>query len=516
MSRWGKLSTLAIKSTPKLLFLMSLCLLLPFLLLLGFGITAVYQNGLILAFMGLMLVLTGLSALIHYLLLFADKNAEHSNQADKADALQRPDWADTDWVAWSRISTDIDNYMAQDPGWENLKTLSIDILSKVSKIYRPEQSESEYAFTLPEILLITEKVSFKYRKFVLENVPLSESINFSTAKKAYRLKNKAQKFMPLYELYRVVRLFSPVGIISELRGTIVSHVLDDVKNSLQKSLKRKLMEEVAEVAIDLYSGRFKVSDLQLQPSVEALNDEKREAVPVDPLRVLLIGQQSSGKSSVVNALVDDMVAEVSAIPATDKLIAYSCKVEDSDVLHLVDAPGIDGSEGSYQYLVDQMTHSDLILWVLKANQPGRQIDTALINRFYAFYQAPQNVNRQRPPMLMLLNQVDRLQPTDEWAPPYQLADNTSAKAQVIKAALEYNHSLFPQEVIVPICSSKDRGPYNIDVVKTHINTLCEAGVNTQLNRRRMEQSKNGIQLKADLSRLTKLSGQLFKLVTAGD
>lgn len=469
-----------------------------------------------LPFIGFILVLTALSVLIHYLLSLSHASPEESSTADKIDMLQRPDWTDNDWTAWSSISADIDHHMSQDPDWEDFKTLSIDILSKVSKFYRPKQSDSEYAFTLPEILLIIEKVSFKYRKFILENVPLSENINFSTAKKAYILKNKAEKFMPLYDLYRAIRLFTPVGIISELRGNIISHVFDDVNNSLQIKLKRKLMEEVAEVAIDLYSGRFKVSDLTLQPSLEALKDARREAVPVDPLRVLLIGQQSCGKSSIVNALVDDMVAEVSAIPSTDKFTVHCCKVEDTDILHLVDAPGIDGSDSTYQLLLEQMTQSDLILWVLKANQPGRQIDTEMMNLFYAFYESPENLNRKKPPLMMLLNQVDRLQPTSEWSPPYELTDTTSAKAQIIKRALDYNHVLFPHEAILPVCSSKERGQYNIDVIKTTINKLCEAGINTQLNRRRIEQGGKGLDLKADLTRLSKLSGQLFKLVLAGD
>ena len=516
MSRFVKLSKLATKASSKLLFLMLLCFLIPFLVLLGFGIIFIYQNDMMLHLIGLMLALTALSGVIHGLLGLARKAPKETKTADKVDMLQRSDWTNIDWTAWSSISVDIDHHMSQDPDWENLKALSIDILSKVSKFYRPKQSESEFAFTLPEILLVIEKVSFKYRKFVLENVPLSENINFSTAKKAYILKNKAEKFMPLYDLYRAIRLFTPVGIISELRGNIISHVFDDVNNSVQNKLKRKLLEEVAEVAVDLYSGRFKVSDSTLQPSLEALKDTRREAVPMDPLRVLLIGQQSSGKSSLVNALVDDLVAEVSAIPATDKLTIHRCEVEDTDILHLVDTPGIDGGESICQLLVEQMTHSDLILWVLKANQPGRQIDTELMNRFYAFYQSPENLHRKKPTVLMLLNQVDRLQPSNEWSPPYKLTDTTSAKAQTIKAALDYNHILFPHEEILPVCSSTDRGQYNIDVVKTTINKLCEAGINTQLNRRRIEQRGKGVKLKADLTRLSKLSGQLFKLVLASD
>ena len=516
MSSFVRLGKHITKISSKLLFLMLLCFLIPFIVLLGFGAIFVYQTDMMFHFIAFTLVMTVLSGVIHYLLGLAQKADDDVNADDAVHMLQRPDWTVTDWTAWSSISLEIDSHMSQNPDWGDLKALAIDILSNVSKFYRPKQSDSKFAFTLPEMLLIIERVSRKYRKFVLENVPLSDNVNFSTAKKVYFLKNKVQKFMPLYDLYRAIRLFTPAGIISELRGNIMGHFFDDINNSVQSKLKRKLMEEVAEVAIDLYSGRFKIADSALEPSFEALADKRREAVPVDPLRVLLIGQQSSGKSSLVNALVDDLVAEVSAIPATDKLTIYRCEVEDTDVLHLVDAPGIDGDESTYQLLVEQMTHSDLILWVLKANQPGRQIDTELMNRFYAFFLLPENLNRKKPTVLMLLNQVDRLQPSNEWSPPYSLTDTESVKAQTIKAALAYNQILFPHEEIVPVCSSKERGQYNVAAVKTTINKLCETGVNTQLNRRRIEQGGKSVHLKTDFLRLSKLSGQLFKLALTSD
>ena len=65
----------------------------------------------------------------------------------------------------------------------------------------------------------------------------------------------------------------------------------------------------------------------------------------------------AGKSSVVNALLGGMRAEVSALPATDRGQVYECEVEGMPVLRLVDLPGLNGDPATEQRLFEEITTS---------------------------------------------------------------------------------------------------------------------------------------------------------------
>ncbi|WP_434144995.1 GTPase family protein [Photobacterium leiognathi] len=207
---------------------------------------------------------------------------------------------------------------------------------------------------------------------------------------------------------------------------------------------------------------------------------------VEPLRIAVIGQISAGKSSVVNGLLGEMSAEISALPSTDKATTYKCEVEGTDVINLIDLPGIDGSESVNKMLLKQITQSDVVLWVLKANQSSRQADITLKQMVDDFYVQAKHQNRKAPKIIMLVNQVDKLKPVEEWLPPYDLSDIQTAKGKIILDAVEYNKSLMKTERVIPLSVSQDRLNYNLDVLQENIQEMYQDGINTQLNRRRVE------------------------------
>ena len=92
------------------------------------------------------------------------------------------------------------------------------------------------------------------------------------------------------------------------------------------------------------------------------------------MRVAVIGQISAGKSSVINAIAGEIKAEVSTVPTTDDVCVHKRDVDGIDLVHLVDLPGIDGKPETDELILEQLVNSDLIFWVLKANQPARELD----------------------------------------------------------------------------------------------------------------------------------------------
>ena len=89
---------------------------------------------------------------------------------------------------------------------------------------------------------------------------------------------------------------------------------------------------------------------------------------------------SAGKSTIINALCSDFVAEVGVLPTTDNITVYQCFIEGRDALHLIDLPGIDGAEESRQQLLEQLVNCDIVLWVVKASQPAKSLDCELKSR----------------------------------------------------------------------------------------------------------------------------------------
>ena len=76
-------------------------------------------------------------------------------------------------------------------------------------------------------------------------------------------------------------------------------------DDMQLKAKEALLDEVAAVAIDLYSGRFSLEEDDLQVSNASESDEEHFAVALEPIRIVIVGQIGAGKSSIVNILKDE-------------------------------------------------------------------------------------------------------------------------------------------------------------------------------------------------------------------
>lgn len=477
--------------------------LLPLTVLAGFGLYLIIAYDYLLPF---------LSVLVITMVIFMTGMAWYRYQQPKAttaaeypEALVEPssDWADGDQVIWKNLNSKIIELLEQRSDWADLQGHALIIFSETARYY----DKKELSFTLPEMLKMTEEVSRRYRKVLLTHVPGIENTPVSLIKSVYDNSESISKAAVIgqqaFNVYRILRLATPQGWISELRGQIQTLFFSGLSDSLQHKLKQALLQDVAAVAIDLYSGRFRYSDEELAPA--------ETANTLDPLRVCVIGQVSAGKSSVVNALLGESRAEIDILPATDGKTIYDCSLDDMELLQLVDLPGLDGNAKVEKTILEEAKMANVILWVLKANQPARALDSEFKKKLDAFYQKPENRSRKRPVIIALLTQVDKLKPVSEWQPPYDLDHETGAKADIIRTAMAHNQQILQPDRLIPVSFSTDREQFNLDELEAALDDYFQKGIQVQLNQRRLAAGA-GFKITKQLGRIYQSGHSLFYLL----
>ncbi len=428
-----------------------------------------------------------------------------SHNIDDALVKASHEWSQAELSIWNDSKHYVRQQLVDDIEWGNLDQTGLQVLEFVAKKF----SKKSLDFSIPEGLKLFEEVSRRYKVVVKEHIPGIEYLKVSYIKAGYEAYDKygelGQKIFKaaiwgnhLKNLY-----LNPLKVISDLgREQATASMTKGVVDDMQYAAKQALLDEVAAVAIDLYSGRFSIEDEALKASDVSEVDEKRFAPELEPVRIVLVGQTSSGKSSIVNALKEEMVAEVDVLPSTDSSTVYNAFVDDNDV-RVVDLQGLDGNAKTEAVMLKEMTQADVVLWVLKANQSARELDKQLKDKFDAFYEDPKNISRKQPIVITIVNQVDRLKPVEEWQPPYDLDNPTSAKAKIIVQALEYNQTLLKPDIALPLAIAPEKIQFGLEALKqTLIEHIADAN-NVQRNRQRLEAINRGTSVKGQLNKAMK-------------
>jgi predicted GTPase len=176
--------------------------------------------------------------------------------------------------------------------------------------------------------------------------------------------------------------------------------------------------------------------------------------------VALVGQVSSGKSSLINALTGAQQAAVDILPKTRNVERYQVQVgEPSASVTLLDTPGY-GEAGASADQLDQirvaLQESNAVLVVMDAHSPAREADRRTIRELEAWYQSQPQL--KPPPLLGVLTHIDLLRPVLEWSPPYDWREPSRPKEQSIDEAVRYVEKIFAGSLIglVPICADAAR------------------------------------------------------------
>jgi len=317
-------------------------------------------------------------------------------------------------------------------------------------------------------------------------VPLGDRLTVGQVLAVYRWRSLVNVAEKAYDLWRILRFVNPAtAIAGELREKISGQLLDGMRSELSRRLARTYVREVGAAAIDLYSGR-------LRPDLIANSDNAdsagiRTTDSAAPLRILIVGQSGTGKSSLVNALSLEVQAGVSSVPVetanNDGFATYTLARDDVPPIHLIESPGLDTSAERAAEIKAQADQSDVIVWSVSALRPDRAADVEALDSLRTHF-AAQNA-RRAPQVLIVLSNIDRVRPFNEWEPPYDLTDPDRPKSRSISDAVEAVAEELKVEYadIIPVSTANGEPAYNVELVWARLMDTLDDARNVQLLRR---------------------------------
>ncbi|MGH6814374.1 MAG: GTPase family protein [Hyphomicrobiaceae bacterium] len=465
--------------------LVALGMALPMITLVPFGSVWLWQQGYLLPWALAACASTFLAFLLQ-LWLFRRLPQSTLGAPPAERAVADSSWTPQERAAWEAVETlagtvTPDRIASRDAAI----ALALRTVETVARRIHPEVKDPLWEFTVPEALALIERVSNKLRLFVDDNVPLGDRLTVAHMLRLYRWRGVVEVAEKAHGIWRLVRLLNPVTAVThEMREQMSNRLYAWGKEHVAKRLAQGYVEEVGRAAIDLYGGRLAVAHEQMAAHVSEASEHDRQAARMrvaEPLRILVAGQTSAGKSSLVNALAQEVKTAVDALPATEDFTPYELSREGFPAALTIDSPGLDSDRSRRDALVERAAHADLILWVCAAHRPDRENDRLALNAIREYFAA--KPDRRPPPIVLVLTNIDRLPPPQEWNPPYDPAKAEDGKAAAIKDAVAaVGADLgFAAGDVVPV--SLRRGTvYNVDTLWAKMLLLVPEAIGAQLVR----------------------------------
>lgn len=186
---------------------------------------------------------------------------------------------------------------------------------------------------------------------------------------------------------------------------------------------------------------------------------------LDP-HFLVLGATGAGKSSLINRIFGKDLQKVGHVESTTRDFKTQQYADEtgSTALTLTDSPGYGevGRDEEYsREVVEVSRKAHVIILVLKADEKGYQRDIDILSKVFTNTE----FNKEKP-LIIVLNQVDKLPPTREWSPPYDFKTPVSAtdtdKVRHIKEKIrvvreQFGRALECHPTICPAMSESDEG-----------------------------------------------------------
>lgn len=231
------------------------------------------------------------------------------------------------------------------------------------------------------------------------------------------------------------------GIYMDNNKDNLTKRLDKIKNLYYK------MDEILEGLPDSIPDKIKkkikdtiFGDKELRELMEGLETQRAP-------RFIMVGRTGVGKSSLINAICNKYLAEVSDVEiGTKQIQRFEYKDEGRTILEVLDTRGIgesiltteENNDTAELILINEITdfHPDAILFLLRCKSRDRineDLETLkLIKRKY------NKRNGNDLPVIVVLNQADEMEPSQFKKP----EDYTDRKKQNIEKAIEQVKTIF--------------------------------------------------------------------------
>ncbi|MDO4550237.1 MAG: 50S ribosome-binding GTPase [Planctomycetia bacterium] len=402
-------------------------------------------------------------------------------------------WSNLEHIAAKEVETYLDNINISDLEINKTQTLLphfIEILHRVAQVYHPEKKTPEMDIPISDVLLISERVTEDLRIFITENVPGSHLLTLNDLKFIH---SAASWSRPAYNAYRVVSV--PINPISaffrETKSWFSRKFTSTLISSIRETAIRYVFRQVGHYAVELYSGRLRMEYLQetgkwvsmtekrgdYEDLKENLTEENTSfSQKQEPLRILVVGQPKTGKTSLVQSLFSLQNALPDPVEHSPVMERYLITENGEHVL-ISDAAGYDiwnepqqknffsftkQKISPFKTLQTEIENTDLIFMVCDANNAAREADSLFIKALRQW--AEENPQINSPILIVVMPGIDKLRPFTDWNPPFNTKTPETEKEKNIRDALfALTESLDLDESIpaIPVCLQPGR-IYNVE------------------------------------------------------
>lgn len=460
---------------------------LPFLFLCVFGLVWLYEREQLIPFIAgcLALSIVGWAAKrFSQRRPISQQETTVNENVMPIDVEVNPEWGDSEKKAFELACRSIHDRTSVTLAWQDLPQIALEIIQQVATEMGGERRQP-LDFSAPEALLLIEQTASRYREHLRSKLPFADQISIASIYWVWRKRRGISTAWKFTDRGRRLTRFATnptYAILKEMEQLITGGNASYLSEQMLSTLQALLLEEVASASIDLYSGRLKFSDAELlKIELESAQlDKSRIAKPDDPLRVLVVGQVSSGKSSLLNNLLDADRAETDVSPTTAKATTYLTQMDNVPCAFL-DSPGIDGTEQNRRVLLDEMFDSDIVIWVVRADRPSRSADVAMFEDYEKWIE--RNPSRRPPVTVFALTFIDRL--SKDWPfPEHEIPEEIQ---QLFARAVQTVARDFDGKKPIPISNSPPN--WNLDTLASELEHHVIEALMVQRNRKRLTASR---------------------------
>jgi predicted GTPase len=451
-----------------LIITLAILILLPTLGLMGLGSYWLWQHDWLYQATGL---ISANVALIYTLWHWRSKSKK-STFLKAVEIPPNQNWSDEGQQAFEALKPVIERWQHEtDLLTNSSKALQLtnEVLTTVAQYFHADSKYPILEFPLPYLLKLITSVCNDIQHDVLDKIPGSHAVTVGELLHAKDKLNVLKKVKDTLDVGSWVFNFSGAAL-RKARGLLLGKGIDFVTNELSQRLVSAYVLKLGRYAIDLYSGQLTLDDIVLTHVLTAYTQQDIEnshsnEQTIEPLRLLVLGQVSSGKSSLINALFGEVKTAVSILPTTREITPYVLERDGLQQAIILDSAGYGGLRDKElpEALKKEWAKIDVILLVCNAAQAARELDVAHLNAIRQYFQTEVK-NQTLPVVITVATHIDRLRPIQEWQPPYNIQQPENPKEQNIRAACEViaKDLLLPLENVVPVCLNPEKSIYNIE------------------------------------------------------
>jgi predicted GTPase len=345
---------------------------------------------------------------------------------------------------------------------------------EISRVYHPDAKDPVESLTLPEILTAARLAVEDLENWFRQYVPGSHLLTVGQWQKLAKAPRWIKKVSDVSWIASMLLKLSNVG-----RYAVWRVAMEPVTRRMHEDVLAVFyifyIRQVGFYLVEMNSGRlrggaepYREMHQRLQPTAPSAEaavlpdapDPASHAGPPLEVRVVLVGQTNSGKSSVVNAILGRQTARTDVLPETDEVTQYELDLPEArERVLLLDTPGY-GVAGATRRQMKQtqiaLREADLVLLVLNASNPARDPDRQTLNTIRQQLLDQQHL--KLPPVIAVLTHIDCLSPAMEWEPPYNWLTPTHRKEESIRGAVDYTLEQLGAhlDAVAPVCSDAQR------------------------------------------------------------